>query len=285
MIGVFDSGVGGLSVHRALTERLPEADFIYLADQANTPYGGKDAEEIIALTRAGCVRLFDEGASLVVLACNTAAAIALRPLQQYWLSGLRQKTGRTVGVIGLIVPTIEVVTGLGWSDAIPREGPAAGKAADVIGIFATPATVRSCVYETEIHKRRPDFLVLQEACPDLARMIEAGGDRDRLRTTIAAHARALRGRIGAKPWKAILGCTHYEMVADMFAGALPAGTALVHQPSATADALARYLARHPEYEAGSSGLRRFITTGAAPQSLLARQFWGDTLAFETLLAA
>jgi len=93
-IGVFDSGVGGLSVHRALVERLPAADFIYLADQANAPYGGRSGEEIVDLTRAGCVRLFDMGASLAVLACNTASAIALRRLQQTWLPGYRAARGR-----------------------------------------------------------------------------------------------------------------------------------------------------------------------------------------------
>ena len=88
VIGVFDSGVGGLTVHRALTERMPDADFIYLADQANAPYGGRPGEEIVDLTREGCIKLFDLGASVVVLACNTASAIALRRLQQTWLPGV-----------------------------------------------------------------------------------------------------------------------------------------------------------------------------------------------------
>src|SRR6195952_3961157 len=93
-IGVFDSGVGGLSVHRSLVERFPAADFVYLADQANTPYGGRPGEEIVDLTRAGCERLFAEGCSLVVLACNTASGIALRRLPQTWPPGYRQTLGR-----------------------------------------------------------------------------------------------------------------------------------------------------------------------------------------------
>src|SRR5690348_17091181 len=84
-IGVFDSGVGGLSVHHRLVERFPLADFVYLADQANTPYGGRPGEEIVDLTRAGCERLFAEGCDLIVLACNTASGVALRRLQQTWL--------------------------------------------------------------------------------------------------------------------------------------------------------------------------------------------------------
>ena len=81
-IGVFDSGVGGLTVHRELTQRFPDRDFVYLADQANAPYGGRGGEEIVDLTRAGCERLFSAGANVIVLACNTASAIALRRLQQ-----------------------------------------------------------------------------------------------------------------------------------------------------------------------------------------------------------
>ena len=121
-IGVFDSGVGGLSVHRTLTQRFPQADFVYLADQANTPYGGRPGEEIVDLTRAGCERLFAEGASLVVLACNTASGIALRRLQQTWLPGYRRELGRPVNVLGIIVPTIEAATGLPWEhEAEPRD--------------------------------------------------------------------------------------------------------------------------------------------------------------------
>src|SRR5580693_7590778 len=121
-IGVFDSGVGGLSVHRTLTQRFPKADFIYLADQANTPYGGRPGEEIVDLTRAGCERLFDEGANLVVLACNTAAAVALRRLQQTWLPDYRRALGRPVNILGIIVPTIEAATGLPWEHEAERRG-------------------------------------------------------------------------------------------------------------------------------------------------------------------
>src|SRR5580698_7660583 len=110
-IGVFDSGVGGLSVHRALVQRFPQADLIYLADQANAPYGGLAGERIVELTRMGCERLFEAGCYLVVLGCNTASAIALRRLQQTWLPGLRRTRGRPVNILGIIVPTIEAATG------------------------------------------------------------------------------------------------------------------------------------------------------------------------------
>src|ERR1700761_5169753 len=174
-IGVFDSGVGGLSVHRALVERLPTADFIYLADQANCPYGGLPGEEIVDLTRQGCIRLFEAGANLVILGCNTACAIALRRLQQTWLPGYRQMLGRPVNVIGIIVPTIEAATGQPWDPAFwEQEAERRGEKAEqleVVALFATPATAGSRVYEIEVDKRSQDVAVFTEPCPTLARMI------------------------------------------------------------------------------------------------------------------
>jgi glutamate racemase len=112
-------------------------------------------------------------------------------------------------------------------------------------------------------------------------MIEAGAGRDELAAAIQAHVKAIATRIGRAPDRAILGCTHYEIVADLFREALPPGTPLIHQPDATADALARYLERHPEYAGGSGAVRRFLTTGqAGAQSGLVEAFWGGPLNFE-----
>jgi glutamate racemase len=283
-IGVFDSGVGGLTVHRTLTERLPGADLTYLSDQANMPYGGKPGEEIVGLTRAGCERLFAEGCNLVVLGCNTASAIALRRLQQTWLPGYRQKLGRAVNVLGIIVPTIEAATGLPWTheaDPLPYKDGQKAEQVEVLGVFSTPATAASRVYEIEIDKRRPDLAVFSEPCQELARMIEASAPEAELAGVIEEHAAGLKRRIGRAPDRAVLGCTHYEITADLFRAALPAGTPLIHQPGATADAIDHYLARHPEYDAGSGGARRFLTTGApGPQNGLVSTFWGGPLAFE-----
>jgi glutamate racemase len=279
-IGVFDSGVGGLTVHRELTRRFPERDFVYLADQANAPYGGRDGEEIVDLTRAGCERLFEAGASVIVLACNTASAIALRRLQQTWVPEARARHGRPVNVLGIIVPTIEAATGLPWSYEAERHGEKV-EAIDVIGVFCTAATAMSRVYEIEIDKRREDLAVFSEACPGLAGLIELGAPAEELRVVVQDHVDALRRRIGRHPDKAILGCTHYEIVADVFAAALPPGTPLIHQPTAVADALDRYFERHPEYELGRSGRRDFLTTGKpGPQSELVSQFWGEPLTFQ-----
>ncbi len=283
-IGVFDSGVGGLSVHRALVERLPKADLVYLSDQANMPYGGKPGEDIVDLTRAGCERLFADGCDLVVLGCNTASAIALRRLQQTWLPAYRRELGRAVNVLGIIVPTIEAATGLPWTheaDPLPINDGRKAEQVEVLGIFSTPATTSSRVYEIEIDKRRPDLAVFSEPCPNLARMIEASADAGALKAEIEGHVEALRRRIGRHPNRAVLGCTHYEIVADAFRAALPPGTPLIHQPGATADAIEHYLARHPEYAAGDTGLRRFLTTGApGRQNGLVSTFWGEPLAFE-----
>jgi glutamate racemase len=279
-IGVFDSGVGGLSVHHRLVDRFPDADFVYLADQANTPYGGRPGEEIVDLTRAGCERLFDQGCDLIILACNTASGVALRRLQQTWLPGYRRKKGRALNVLGIIVPTIEAATGLPWEHEAERRGDKVEKL-DILAVFATPATVNSRVYEIEIDKRRQDVAVFSEPCPEIARMIEAGAGREELAPVIEGHVAAVTQRIGRPPDRAILGCTHYEIVADLFRQALPPGAPLIHQPQSTAEALARYLERHPEYAAGQGGARRFLTTGRpGAQSALVEAFWGAPLSFE-----
>jgi glutamate racemase len=279
-IGVFDSGVGGLSVHRRLVDRFPEADFVYLADQANTPYGGRGGEEIVDLTRAGCERLFAEGCDLVVLACNTASGVALRRLQQTWLPGHRKALGRPVNVLGIIVPTIEAATGLPWQQEVERPDDKIEKL-DVLAVFATEATARSRVYEIEIDKRRQDIAVFAQPCPDLVPMIEGGAGAVELATAIEGHVKTITTRIGRAPDRAVLGCTHYEIVADMFRAALKPGTPLIHQPGATADALAAYLDKHPEYRAGTGGQRKFLTTGKpGAQHILVETFWGGPLSFE-----
>ena len=281
-IGVFDSGVGGLTVHRELTRRFPDQDFIYLADQANAPYGGRGGEEIVDLTRTGCERLFEAGANVIVLACNTASAIALRRLQQTWVPQARARHGRPVNVLGIIVPTIEAATGLPWTYEAERDRAEGEKkqAIEITGVFSTAATAMSRVYEIEIDKRREDLAVFSEPCPGLAGLIELGAPTEELTVVVNDHVDALRRRIGRHPDKAILGCTHYEIVADLFAAALPDGTPIIHQPQAVADALDRYFTHHPEFDLGQGGRRDFLTTGTpGPQSERVSQFWGAPLSF------
>jgi glutamate racemase len=283
-IGVFDSGVGGLTVHRELVRRFPSADFIYLADQAHAPYGGRDGEDIVELTRLGCERLFDAGANLIVLACNTASAIALRRLQQTWAPGMRERLGRPVNVLGIIVPTIEAATGLPWTYEADSQDRFEGEkieAIDILGVFCTAATAQSRVYEIEIDKRREDLAVFSEACPGLAGLIELGAPESELKVVVEDHVDALRRRIGRHPDKAILGCTHYEIVGDLFAAALPPGTPVINQPTSVTEALARYIERRPEYLIGNSGRRTFLTTGQpGEQSEMVARFWGAPLTFD-----
>lgn len=279
-IGVFDSGVGGLTIHRALTERLPGADFVYLADQAHVPYGSRTGSEIVELTRACCDRLVREGCDLVILACNTASAVALRQLQQTWTLGVRETLGRPVNVLGIVVPTIEAATGRPWHGPYDSSHQENG-VHEVIGVFATQATARSRVYEIEVTKRRQDVAVFTEPCPGLAALVERGADSREISRIIEEHSSGLIRAIGRPPDKAILGSTHYEVVSDFFRRALSPRTELIHQPGATADALEAYLKRHPEFRLGTQGLRRFLTTGRpGVQHALVERYWGAPLCFE-----
>ena len=116
MIGVFDSGFGGLTVHRALIEALPGRDFVYLGDNRNAPYGVRPPIDVLNLTCGSLERLFAEGCTLAVVACNTASTVALRWIQQQWLPVRRRDDGIARNVIGIVVPTIEAATGIGWDE-------------------------------------------------------------------------------------------------------------------------------------------------------------------------
>jgi glutamate racemase len=267
MIGVFDSGFGGLTVHRALIEVLPERDFVYLGDNRNAPYGARPPIEVLNLTCAALERLFAEGCTLAILACNTASVVALRWIQQQWLPARRQGDGVPRNAIGIVVPTIEAVTGTGWQSG-------------TIAVFATRRTVETACYPIEIRKRRPDITVVQQACPELAGSIEQGLPRREIRELVERYVGELLNRTGAAPDGVILGCTHYPLVADLFAAALPKGVRIVSQPEATARALMSYLGRHPEFDASNAGRRVFLSTGFSGEALpLIETFWGGKLPF------
>jgi glutamate racemase len=278
MIGVFDSGFGGLTVHRALIEALPERDFVYLGDNRNAPYGARPPIEVLNLTCAALDRLFAEGCTLAIVACNTASVVALRWIQQQWLPARRHDDGVPRNAIGIVVPTIEAATGIAWQEdgtAVPDT-----KRSSTIAVFATRRTVQTGCYPIEIRKRRPDITVVQQACPELAGSIERGVPRGEIRALVERYVGELLAGIGAAPDGIILGCTHYPLVADLFAAALPCGVPIIHQPGATARALKFYLDRHPEYDAGHGGRRVFLSTGFSSEALpLIEKFWGDKLPF------
>ncbi len=266
-IGVFDSGLGGLTVLRAMVWRLPEQDFVYLGDNANAPYGQRSPREIYDLTIAGVERLFTEGCALVILACNTASAVALHDLQMNWLDPRERR------VLGVFVPVIEHLTRRDWGDNAP---PTHTGLRDV-ALFATPATVASGAFERELKFRARDVTVVPQACDGLVEAIEAG-DLDRAGDVARAHVAALLARLPA-PQSAVLGCTHYPLVEAAFRAALPAETALVAQPELVADSLADYLRRRPGFR-GGAGTLRYLTTGD-PEVVGARAavFMGAPLAF------
>jgi glutamate racemase len=278
MIGVFDSGFGGLTVHHALTNALPQQDFVYLGDNKNIPYGPRPPLEVLNLTCMGLERLFAEGCTLVVVACNTASVVTLRWIQQQWLPTRMRADGIKRNAIGIVVPTIEAATGMAWHEEVKK--PTSSASNHTIAVFATVRTVETGVYPYEINKRRPDIRVVQQACPELVPAIETGAPREEMRALVKEYVAQFRERLGADTLdNVILGCTHYPLVADIFTEELP-HVPIIRQPEATAKALAPYLARHPEYNTGSTGKRIFLSTGFSAEALpLVEKFWGGKLEF------
>ena len=155
------------------------------------------------------------------------------------------------------------------------------KQSSTIAVVATRRTVETGCYPIEIRKRRPDITVVQQACPELAGSIERGLPRRDVRELVEQYVGELLNSVATPPDAVILGCTHYPLVTDLFAAALPCGVRIIHQPQATADALVRYLERHAEYDPGRASVRRFLTTGRpGAQSSLVAAFWGAPLSFE-----
>ncbi len=269
-IGVFDSGIGGLTVLRALTEALPDRDFVYLGDTANAPYGDRPPDEIIDLTRRGILRLWAEDCRLVIIACNTASAVALRNLQDWFVPADRR-------VLGVFVPVIEALAGRAFDDPSP---PLPGRVSSV-ALFATPATVASRAFPRELRLRAQGIWVEAEPCAGLVAALEAG-NRTAAEAQVVGHVAALLSRLPA-PEAAVLGCTHYPLVADAFRAALPPETAMLSQPDLTAASLRRYLRRFPRLVGRAEGGRvRYLATGdpgAARNAALA--LTGQDLPFAT----
>lgn len=277
MIGIFDSGSGGLTVSRELAVALPDRRFIYLGDHANAPYGDRSAEDVYRLTIENVDRLFQEGCRLVLLACNTASAVALRRLQRHWLPEIAPDRR----VLGVLVPMVEAITRIPWQVQAPPSGQPTPPA--TIGVFATRRTVETGAYPHEIGRRAPSVQVVQQACPALVAEIEAGATEDTIQPLIDGYAADLLasapdGRLDS----VVLGCTHYPLVSEGFARALPKGMPILQQPKIVADSLAGYLARHPEFDAcsRSGGGVRFLTNRAdGTADLVASRFFGRPVSF------
>ncbi len=246
-VGVFDSGLGGLTVLDKLQQRLPDVPFVYYADSAHAPYGVRDADDIYDLTTRSVARLWDAGCDLVILACNTASAAALRRMQESWVP-------RDKRVLGVFVPLIEAMTRRQWGDnSPPRE-----VGVQHVALFATPATVRSRAFQRELAFRAIGVDVEAQACGGLVDAIEEG-DMILAEALVRSHVDALKRKMPT-PEAAILGCTHYPLMEDVFQDALGPEVAVYSQANLVAESLADYLARHPGM-VGPGSEAMFLTSG------------------------
>ncbi len=270
MIGVFDSGSGGLTILEALQKHLPSQDFMYLGDHANAPYGHRSNEQIVEFTKNGVDILMKRGCSLVILACNTAAAVALRTLQQTWLENAHP--GKRI--LGVLVPMVEAITGVPWSETSSN----ANKkyTPQNIAIFATRKTVESNAYNEEVQKRAPHITLLPKACPGIVDAIEGGAGNLPIQGLIEGYVRELRAE-HKKIDAALLGCTHFPLVRKYFHAALGQEIELFSQPTVVAQSLTEYLRDHPEYNTEESGKTKLITTGSASNVAALSSFLPDHL--------
>jgi glutamate racemase len=245
-VGIFDSGLGGLTVLDAVRKRLPDTPLVYLADSAHAPYGVRTADDIFNLTCASVQRLFDAGCDLVILACNTASAAALRRMQESWVPQNKR-------VLGVFVPLIEALTERQWGDnSPPRE-----VAVKHVALFATPATVASRAFQRELAFRAIGVDVEAQACGGVVDAIE-DGDMILAEALVRSHVDALKRKM-PEPDAAILGCTHYPLMEESFQRALGESVRVFSQASLVAESLADYLQRHPDM--GGRGDAAFLTTG------------------------
>ena len=246
-IGVFDSGYGGLTILRRIREILPQYDYLFLGDNARAPYGSRSFEIVYQFTLEAVKALFSYGCRLVIIACNTASAKALRTIQQNDLPHL----DATRRVLGVIRPTVEAIGSLTKTRHV--------------GLLATAGTVNSRSYNLELKKLCPDITVTGQACPLWVPIIEnnehnsPGADY-----SLKEYIDALLAR-DPEIDTIILGCTHYPLMLDKIRQYTPPGIRLVPQGEYVAPSLARYMERHPDMEARCTrqGTCRYLTTESA----------------------
>lgn len=243
-IGVFDSGYGGLTVLSSITKRLPGYDYVYLGDNARTPYGPRSYQTIYEYTLE-CVRyLFGIGCPLIILACNTASAKALRTIQQ---NDLPRMGGRK-RVLGVIRPTTELIGN------ISNTG--------YIGVLGTSGTVNSRSYEIEINKFFPEVKVFQQACPMWVPLVECGEHTSPGADYFVCQYLDQLLRQEQRIDTLLLGCTHYPLLIRKIKDHVPEHISIIDQGGIVAPSLEDYLSRHPEIEAEckKGGGVRFLTT-------------------------
>lgn len=243
-IGVFDSGYGGLTILSQMRQVLPQYDFLYLGDNARTPYGTRSFEVVYDFTSQAVRKLFEMGCQLVILACNTASAKALRTIQQTDLPRIDNRKR----VLGIIRPTVEALDELTETRHV--------------GLLATSGTIKSLSYPLEIKKLYPDITVTGEACPMWVPLVE-NGELDNVGTDyfVQKHVENLMAR-DPEIDTIILGCTHYPLLYDKIRKYTPSQVRLITQGEYVSRSLADYLNRHPEMDecCTKNGSCRFLTT-------------------------
>lgn len=243
-IGVFDSGYGGLTILDEFRRRLPEYDYLYLGDNARAPYGTRSYEVVYEYTLQAVKELFSRGCELVILACNTASAKALRTIQQRDLPII----GPEKRVLGVIRPSAEII----------GEYTKSGH----IGILATTGTVNSESYVIEIGHFSPDSIVIQHACPMWVPLIENREHHSEYgKGFIKKDVQSLLER-DTQIDTIVLGCTHYPLIQEYIESIVPAGIKIISQGTIVAESLADYLERHPwmDVKCSKGGTVEFLTT-------------------------
>lgn len=243
-IGVFDSGYGGLTILKGIREALPQYDYLYLGDNARTPYGTRSFDVVYRFTRQAVEALFSRGCHLVILACNTASAKALRSIQQKDLPGWDP----TRRVLGVVIPTVEAL------GSISRNGN--------IGLLGTPGTVSSGTYDIEIAKFFPQFRTVSVACPMWVPLVENKEfDSPGADYFVKKYVDELFTQ-EPETDTVILGCTHYPLLIDKIRKEIGSRATIVTQGELVGASLADYLRRHPEMDADCTkgGTCEFLTT-------------------------
>lgn len=243
-IGIFDSGYGGLTILKEIQALLPQYDYLYLGDNARAPYGNRSFDVVYKFTLESVNYLFSQGSPLVLLACNTASAKALRTIQQTNLP-IIDPTRR---VLGVIRPTAEIV------GSISKTGK--------IGVLGTPGTINSGSYAMEIGKLNPEFETFGQACPMWVPIVENKEfDSPGANYFVKKYIDLLLSQSDEID-TIILGCTHYPLLIEKIRQYVPQDIKILPQGKIVADSLADYLLRHPEIESKCSknGSRKFLTT-------------------------
>lgn len=243
-IGVFDSGYGGLTILHQMRQLMPQYDYLYLGDNARAPYGPRSFDIVYQFTREAVMKLFDLGCHLVIIACNTASAKALRTIQQNDLPGIDPKRR----VLGVIRPTAECIGHITQSRHV--------------GIFATVGTIKSESYVLEIQKLYPDITVTGEPCPMWVPLIE-NNEYDSPGADYFVEKRI--GNLMRRDPKIdtiILGCTHYPLLLNKILKYVPRGVKIIPQGEYVANSLKDYMVRHPEIDVKCSkgGRCHYMTT-------------------------